>query len=359
MGLWIRTLNGRCAGRAATRVPLCLLLSLFACSSGARDPLSIEPPTFGAGTARIHIALGPGYVEDSLEVSLDRRPVRDAFSVGEDGATAVVALGQGVHTLSARARFATGGRVRASTDSVRFRTPPPLPPLQSSDPAANVGGVPRTAWIRLTFVRRVSEVGRLSVELSCDGVRHPAAVHRTALRTLVVDPDGDLEPSAACVVAWRGSRGPQHLSFETAAAGPPASVIYDRSDALGTAPFPDDFWLRPDPDDPRRQHLAIDLPGFEAPDRLLLEALLPGTRTLDGFSPIAHVTLELSEAPDPYSLPWTPKESLDPMAPVGLFDIAPGSPTYGARIPRQATTHAADGSRSPSGSTTRVRGAVR
>jgi hypothetical protein len=73
--------------------------------------------------------------------------------------------------------------------------------------------------------------------------------------------------------------------------------------------------------------------GFEEPDRLLMEALLRGTRRLDGFSPIAHVTLELSEAPDPYSLPWTPEESLDPMASVGLFDVMPGSPTYGARIP--------------------------
>jgi hypothetical protein len=314
-------------------VRLCLLLSLFACGGGARDLLTIEPPTFGAGTARIHIALGPGYVEDSLEVSLDRREVRDAFTVGEEGATAVVAIGRGVHIVTARARFAMGGRVRASADSARFRTPPPLPPLLSSDPAADVGGVPRTAWIRLNFVRPVSEVGRLSVEFTCDGVRHPAAVHRTAPRSLVIDPDGDLKPSAACVVAWRGGRGPRRLSFNTAAVGPPATVIYDRFDALGTAPFPDDFWLRPDPDDSRRQRLAIEMSGFEEPDRLLMEALLRGTRRLDGFSPIAHVTLELSEAPDPYSLPWTPEESLDPMASVGLFDVMPGSPTYGARIP--------------------------
>jgi hypothetical protein len=309
------------------------VLPLVACSSGDPGLLRIEPPSFGAGTARIHIALGPGYVEGSLAVSLDRRPVRDAFSVGEEGATVVVAVGRGVHTLAARARFATEGRVRASADSARFRTPPPLPLLLSSDPAADAEAVPRAAWIRLTFVRPVSEIGRRSVELDCEGVRRPAAVHRTAPRTLVIDPEGDLEPSAACAVAWRGSRGPRRLSFHTAAAGAPAAVIYDRSDGLGTAPFPDDFWLRPDPADPRRQRLAIEMPGFDAPDRLLLEALIRGTRMLDGFSPIAHVTLALSEAPDPYSLPWTPAESLDPMASVGLFDVAPGSPTYGSRIP--------------------------
>ena len=107
MGLWIRTASGRGAGRAAPRVQLCLLFSILACSSGSSDPLVIEPPTFGAGTASIHIALGPGYVEGSLEVSLDRRPVRNAFDVTGDGASAVVPLGQGVHRLSARARFAT------------------------------------------------------------------------------------------------------------------------------------------------------------------------------------------------------------------------------------------------------------
>lgn len=315
------------------RVQLCLLLSILACWSDSPDPLAIEPPTFGAGTASIRVALGPGYLEDSLEVSLDGRPLRGFFSVGEAGATAVVPVGDGDHTLSARARFASGGRVRERSDSLAFRTPPSLPPLVSSDPAANLVSVPRAAWIRLTFLRPVSEAGRLSVELSCDGIRHPAAVHLTSPRTLIVDPEGDLEPKAVCVVAWRGGLGPRRLRFETAAAGPPASVIYDRSDALGTAPFPDDFWLRPDPEDPRRHHLAIELSGFEEPDRTLLEALLGETRTLDGFSPIAHITLELSEAPDPYSLPWTPKESLDPMASVGLFDVAPESPNYGERIP--------------------------
>jgi len=329
----IRSACGRRARRAATNLRLWLLLPLLACSNGAPDSVTIEPPTFGAGTARIHIALRPGYVDGSLDVTLDDRRVGGPFAFGEDGATALIVVGGGVHSVRATARFATGGTVRAGSDSLKFRTPPPLPPLLSSDPAADVGGVPRTAWIRLTFARPVSEVGRRSVELSCDGVRYPAAVHRSTPKTLIVNPDADLEALATCVVAWRGSYGPRRLTFTTAAAGPPASVVYDRFDTRGTAPFPDDFWLRRDPADPRRQHLEIEMPGFEEPDRLLVNALLHGTRVLDGFSPIAHITLELSEAPDPYSMPWTPDESLDPMASVGLFDVTPTSPTYGARIP--------------------------
>jgi hypothetical protein len=209
----------------------------------------------------------------------------------------------------------------------------PLPPLVSSDPAHGAIGVPRTVWVRLSFARPVSEAAREGVELACNRARHPASLHLVTPRTLVVNPVGDLAAGARCVVSWRGRRGPRRLEFIAAAAGAPAQVIYDRSDARGTAPFPDDFWLRPDPTDPRRRRLAIEMPGFAEPDRMLVDALLEGTRALDGFSPIAHITLELSEAPDPYSLPWTPAESLDPMASVGLFDIAKESPSYGQRIP--------------------------
>jgi hypothetical protein len=209
----------------------------------------------------------------------------------------------------------------------------PLPPLVSSDPANGAVGVPRTVWVRLSFAHPVSEAARGGVELACNGAPHPASVHPVTSRTLVVNPEADLAASARCVVSWRGKQGLRRLEFIAAAAGAPAHVIYDRSEAEATAPFPDDFWLRPDPADPRRRRLAIEMPGFAEPDSMLVDALLDGTRALDGFSPIAHITLELSEAPDPYSLPWTPAESLDPMASVGLFDVDPESATYGQRIP--------------------------
>jgi hypothetical protein len=54
---------------------------------------------------------------------------------------------------------------------------------------------------------------------------------------------------------------------------------------------------------------------------------------LDGFSPIGALVVELSDAPDASSLPLTPTESLDPLATVGLFDLTPGSPGYGRRVP--------------------------
>jgi hypothetical protein len=136
-----------------------------------------------------------------------------------------------------------------------------------------------------------------------------------------------------CALAWRGRGGPRWLAFATARSGPPARVLYDRSSSLTSAPFPDDFWLRPDRFDSRQQRLAIEMDGIEEPDRLLVEALLHGTRELDGFSPIAHFTISLSEAPDPDSLPSSPGGSLEPTAAVGLFDITPGTPDFGRRVP--------------------------
>jgi hypothetical protein len=208
-----------------------------------------------------------------------------------------------------------------------------LPTLLSSDPVDGGTRIPRAAWIRLTFATPVSEAGRASVELRCGGASRRAAVHRVNPRTLIIDPTFDLDADANCTAHWRGHGGQRQLRFATAAGGPAATVIYDRADTRWLAPFPDDYWLRPDEADATHRRLAIEASGFAAPERLLIGALLRDTRTLDGFSPIAHITLELSEAPDPYSLPWTPAESLDPMAAVGLFDITPGSPHFGERVP--------------------------
>jgi len=309
------------------------MLSFAACAADAPDSLRIEEPAFGPGTVRIHISLAPGYADDSLAVKLDGRAISAAFRVGPDGATAVVAVGEGVHELVARARFEIDGRTHAGSAVREFQPPPPLPPLLSSDPSDGASEVPRTAWLRLRFANPLREADRAGIELSCDGVRRPVAIHQTAPRTVILDPDSDLATATSCAVTWRGRAGPRQVRFATAPDRLTAHVLYDRGRNSSLAPFPDDYWLRRDPEDPSRQRLAIRSPGFERPDRLLVDALLAGTRELDGFSPIAHITIELSQAPDPYSMPWTPEQSLDPMASVGLFDVSPDSPGYGERVP--------------------------
>ncbi|HVM96896.1 MAG TPA: hypothetical protein VMT89_10930, partial [Candidatus Acidoferrales bacterium] len=115
------------------------------------------------------------------------------------------------------------------------------------------------------------------------------------------------------------------------ASGP--TVVYDRVDKRPTTPFPDDYWLVSDDTKPTAVRVNVPVPTATSDVQGIFRALLSETNKLDGFSPIAHFVVELSEAPDPSSLPQTTPESLQPGASIGLFDIKPDSPTYGHRIP--------------------------
>lgn len=110
------------------------------------------------------------------------------------------------------------------------------------------------------------------------------------------------------------------------------SVVYDRTSTRFLHPYPDDFYLVADATKPNGTRLAIPIPsgpGVQGIFRVLTRDM----RLLDGFSPIAHLVVELSEAPDPNSLPLTPAASLEPHAAAGLFDLTTGSPTFGERVP--------------------------
>ncbi|MFQ5417124.1 MAG: hypothetical protein ACE5FL_08785 [Myxococcota bacterium] len=321
-----------CRARAPRVAAAACLFVLLACAPGGDERIRIRAPGFGPGTLTVTLALSPFYVPGSLEVRLDGREVGGAFEIEDNTATGTLPVGPGAHVLEARARFGGAGEIGVAA-ARRFRTPAALPPLVSSHPRPRAGRIARTSWFRLSFGASFSDEAADSIALRCDGATRAAAVHAVTERSLVVIPADDLVPTQRCGLVWRGSGGPEQLVFPVAPAGPPARVLYDRGETRHTAPFPDDFWLQPDPADPGRQRLAIEMPDYELPDRLLVDALLEGTRALDGFSPIAHITIELSEAPDPYSLPWIPAQSLDPTASVVLLDVTPGSLDYGARIP--------------------------
>lgn len=114
---------------------------------------------------------------------------------------------------------------------------------------------------------------------------------------------------------------------------PQAVVYYDRDDLRRTNPFPDDFWLVEDPSQRTGVRLNVVPPSSPSDVAGLLRLLLRETNRLDGFSPIAHFVIELSEAPDPATLPLTPQESLAAGASIGLFDLTPGSASFGQRVP--------------------------
>jgi hypothetical protein len=212
---------------------------------------------------------------------------------------------------------------------------PVLPPLSESFPKAGDPAFPRSEWIRLRFEAAVPERAGDAIELRCGGVPRPIRVHRVTPELLALDPEGELAPGESCEVIWRQQAGAGRLEFSTAPAAVPAQIPYDREAPRQIAPFPDDYWLAVNPEDPSEQRLRIEFSGFEIPDQWLLNALVTGVREFDGFSPIAHITIPLSTSVDPDSIPRTSEQSVDPLTTVALFDITPGSPDYGSRVPFQ------------------------
>ena len=202
-----------------------------------------------------------------------------------------------------------------------------MPPLASSDPAEGATEVPGSTWIRLTFTGPIDPLDLGDFAVSCDPLVFQVSVSALASDVVVVNPAQDL--SGSCRVHWSGGE----VRFTVAAPGTPPTVLYDRTDARRTSPFPDDFWTVADPGTRTGLRLAVPLPDGPADLQQIFGGLLRETDTLDGFSPIAHFVVELSDPPDDSTLPLTPAASLDPLATVGLFDLTPGSPTYGQRIP--------------------------
>jgi hypothetical protein len=188
-----------------------------------------------------------------------------------------------------------------------------------------------TAWLRLAFADDVAPEALETFELRCQGEPVDFSVAPIEPGVLVVDPSGQLPGAAACVLSWSGPRGPVHVSFSTAAPGAKVWAFYDRSDLRRTTPFPDDFWLVRDPTTATGNRVQMQVAGLPEFEGKLFAALLADANRLDGWSPIAPWAIELSEAPDPSSLPQTPADSLDPLASVGLFALT--GQRRGRRVP--------------------------
>jgi hypothetical protein len=201
----------------------------------------------------------------------------------------------------------------------------PLPPLVGSDPASGATDVPQSAWIVLRFAEPVDPAS-LSLALDCNAF---LTVDTSVVdgSTVVLNPS-QLPASSICRLTGSGIAEP--IEFTTAADGTPATVFYDRTDTRRTNPFPDDFWLI---EDENGRRLDVAVPDGASDLQNIFTALLEDTNRLDGFSQIAHFVVELSDPPDPASLPRTPAESLDPLASIGLFDLTPGSDGFGERVP--------------------------
>lgn len=211
--------------------------------------------------------------------------------------------------------------------------PIPTTPLTASSVTEGAKDVPRTSWIRLDFGSGLDPRSARGVVLDCGQGTPAYDVDLFAKTTLVVNPRAPLEPSASCVVTFRGPTGNQQIHFDVAADGAAAVVPYDRNDTAQFEPFPDDFYLVDDATKRTGRRVDIRVPQVDAQLVALFDSVLTPTRNLDGMSPLSPIVVSLPDAVDVQSVPRTAAASVDPFATIGLFDIDAASPRYRQRIP--------------------------
>lgn len=318
-----RRRTGRASGIRTRAAAACLLL---AAACGAGTELEIAEPRFVGGRTELAIRVGDELA--GLAVWLDGRPAGDEFAATDGGMVASLDLAPGPHRVDAWARTASGTWLDAGRD---WATPPAAPALLASDPADAATDVARGAWLRLVFAEaprgRVETLG-----LRCDGSPVAFAARDLGEGVLAIDPAPELPAGAACALEWLGSEGPAGLAFATAPAGAVARVVHDRTRTDFLAPFPDDYYLVDDPGTRTGRRVRVPLPTGRSDEiEGLFEALTRDANRLDGWSPIAPLVVETSDAVDPASLPATPAESLDPLASIQLLRL--DGEARGARVP--------------------------
>lgn len=210
------------------------------------------------------------------------------------------------------------------------------PPLTGSEPASGARDVPRNSGIELVFAADVDPRPLPDFRLVCGNGPIALGVTLVGPRRLHVEPAGLLPDDRDCLLDWPGAEGPAAIGFRTAATVGEAIAVYDRVLARATHPFPDDFFLVDDSTKPNGIRLAVPPPAAPTDVVRIFQVLTSDTRELDGFSPIAPIVVELSEAPDPATFPTTPAASLTPRANAALLDLTTGSATFGARVPFRA-----------------------
>lgn len=181
--------------------------------------------------------------------------------------------------------------------------------VQASDPGARIN-------YQLTSGRTLIESGQIGVGSGETTISVPPG--EVTLRVDVVPPGGS-------------------VGYYTVQVCRCATAFYDRTDRSRMSPFPDDYWRHPDSSQPSGYRVLLRPPTREPDVGVLYSALMNETVVLDGFSPIGGIVIELSDAPDPISLPMTPAASLASDATLQLLDLTPGSATFGERVPFQLT----------------------
>lgn len=321
---------------AAGALALLAGAGLLSCSDDTQL-LEIGAPEFGAGTARFTLRTPPRVEPVSIEVRLDGKRLAEGEGLRseDDLRRFEVPVSSGPHELKVVAHFDSPSLRTKRSHARRFVAPAGAPRLLVARPRHGRIDVPSGEWLELIFASDPDAGVMRSLELICDRMTLERVVHRVAAGRVVIDPSGQLPHSSLCSLIWRGQAGPRRISFNTVGDGDAPTVLYDRRRGRVTVPFPDDYWTRADPRSPTGSRVRLPRSRDEATARII-EALRADVDGLDGWSPIAHLVVELDQPLARSSLPRTPRQSLDPMATIALLDLDPTSPYYGRRIPFRA-----------------------
>ncbi|MGH0033667.1 MAG: hypothetical protein ACQGVK_01425 [Myxococcota bacterium] len=213
------------------------------------------------------------------------------------------------------------------------RFAPRLPALVASDPAPAATAA-RSAWVTLDFAGPVAPASLGRIVAFCGGGFVGASVRLLDADTAVLRPASDLPAGSTCRVYLSTEAGDETLEFETRAAGPAFQAVYDRRDRDRPLPFPDDFFLVDDGSTVTGLRPQVTLPATGGTAGTLIKNLARVAEAgADGWSPIGPISVELSAAPDPASLPLDRAATLDPRSTIALVDMTPGSAHYGERVP--------------------------
>ena len=316
-----------------------LILPLLGFGSCERGVIAIGIPSAGGGLP-VAIALPSSTDPAAATVQLDGVDVTAAFAAGGPGLVGSLPLpAPGPHRLRVSRPFGFGSGLAVSLTSGRvFDVPAPAPALVAVEPAAGAV-VPRSAWLRFRLATPVPApaLDGFGFALECDGERIARSAHALADGTLILNPTPELPAGANCRAAWRDADGDAaETTFAVApdAAGPPAVALYDRTDPLALAPFPDDYYTVADASKPSGLAIDLPIPPFTEPFQAqAFESLAAQAIGVDGWSRLSHVVLAFSHPLDPAAVPADAVASMDPFAPIALIDIDPASPDFGKRIP--------------------------
>src|SRR5215472_118527 len=324
--------------------PLGLLLSLALLGVG---PCTLRSVVFGlptsAGLQRIEVALN-GTDPSRATLALDDVDVTSAFAPGGSGLVGMLPVPPaGSHRLAlTRLIELLPGVSVPVTNGFSFDSPAAAPDVASLEPSSGAT-VPRSAWIRfaLAAAADASALSGWGFGIECNGQSVARSAYALASGELILNPSPALPAGSSCRVAWRKSDG--HVgeaSFQVApdAAGAPGTALFDRTNPLSLAPFPDDYYTVADPTLPSGIGIEIPPPPFSDPlQQQAFQALAASEQGVDGWSRQPPIVLAFSDALDDSALPVDEFASQDPFTPIALVDIDPTSADYQKRVPYHMT----------------------